>query len=88
MSMATIGLIGLGVMGQNLVLNIAERGHQILVYNRSPERAQAFVAGEDARRLGLAAADTLERFVRALERPRSIILMVPAGPPTDAALSP
>ncbi|MDX1541116.1 MAG: NAD(P)-binding domain-containing protein, partial [Geminicoccaceae bacterium] len=84
--MATIGLIGLGVMGQNLALNIAERGHRILVFNRSAGRTETFLAGEDAGRFGVAAAGTLEEFVAGLERPRSIILMVSAGAGTDAQI--
>ena len=83
---ATVGLIGLGVMGQNLALNIAERGHRILVFNRSPERMEQFVAGDEAKRFGLGGRATIEEFVADLERPRSIILMVQAGAATDAQI--
>ena len=53
-SRAEIGLIGLGVMGQNLALNIADHGYPIAVYNRTAARTEAFVASEEARRLPLA----------------------------------
>jgi 6-phosphogluconate dehydrogenase len=69
-SQAEIGLIGLGVMGQNLALNIAERGFPIAVYNRTPARTEAFAASEEARRLSsVMPCLSLENLVAALARP-------------------
>ncbi|WP_419913768.1 NADP-dependent phosphogluconate dehydrogenase [Hoeflea sp.] len=88
---ANFGLIGLGTMGSNLALNIAEKGFDIAVYNRTAERTRAFhaEAGELAQRL--VPCETMEAFVAAIAPPRNIILMVPAGPVVDehiAALRP
>jgi 6-phosphogluconate dehydrogenase len=78
---ATIGLIGLGTMGANLALNIAEAGHRIAVFNRSPERTRSFSRrpGEPAHRI--VPTETLEAFVDAIAPPRMILMMVPAGAP-------
>jgi 6-phosphogluconate dehydrogenase len=79
-----IGLVGLGVMGRNLALNLARHGFAVSAYDLDAGRlaaAAAAFAGSTA-----AAADSLEGVVRALERPRRILLMVPAGAPVDAVL--
>jgi 6-phosphogluconate dehydrogenase len=78
---AMIGLIGLGVMGQNLALNIERNGYSVAVYDREPPVLDAFVARESGKQI--VGAHTPEEFVRALERPRKIILLVKAGPPVD-----
>ena len=83
---AEIGLIGLGVMGQNLALNIADHGYPIAVYNRTAARTEAFVAGEEARRMPLRGCAPLEDLIGALRPPRAIILMVQAGAVTDAQI--
>jgi 6-phosphogluconate dehydrogenase len=80
---AEIGLIGLGVMGQNLALNIADHGYPIAVYNRTPARTEAFVATDEAGRLPLQGCARLEDLVAALRPPRAIVLMVQAGQATD-----
>lgn len=78
------GLIGLAVMGQNLVLNVESRGFAVSVYNRSPEVTREFVAAHPGKRLHGAA--TLADFVASLARPRKIMLMVKAGAPVDAVI--
>jgi 6-phosphogluconate dehydrogenase len=83
---ADIGLIGLGVMGQNLALNIADHGHPVAVYNRTPSRTEAFVASDEAMGRPLTPCLTLEALVAALRRPRAIILMVKAGEATDGQI--
>ena len=77
---ADIGLIGLGVMGSNLALNIAEKGHRIAVFNRTTARTSAFVAG-GGQPCGAAScpATTIEALAAAIRPPRPIILMVQAG---------
>jgi 6-phosphogluconate dehydrogenase len=84
MSKADIGLIGLAVMGQNLVLNMERNGYTVAVYNRTTRVTDEFVAAHPGKKL--APAHTLEEFVAALERPRKILIMVKAGAPVDAVL--
>ena len=80
-----LGLVGLAVMGQNLVLNIESRGFRVAVFNRSPEVTQAFVAAHPGKRLQGAVA--LPDFVAALKRPRTVMLMVKAGAAVDAVIA-
>jgi 6-phosphogluconate dehydrogenase len=80
-----IGLIGLGVMGRNFVLNMADRGFSVAVYNRTTEKTETFmkeeVGGRDIR-----AGYSLEEFVGNLRRPRAAIIMVSAGKAVDAVI--
>ena len=82
---ASVGLIGLGVMGQNLALNIADHGYPVFVYNRTREVTAAYLAGPAAEST-VAGIDTLAELVAALDPPRRIILMVTAGRPVDAVI--
>ncbi|SMY09395.1 NADP-dependent phosphogluconate dehydrogenase [Flavimaricola marinus] len=91
MSTAEIGLIGLGTMGAALALNIAEKGFDIAVWNRTGSVTKEFAAGAGDLADKITATDSLEDLVNAIAKPRSIILMVPAGKPVDdqiAALRP
>jgi 6-phosphogluconate dehydrogenase len=81
MTKAAIGLIGLGVMGQNLALNIERNGFPIAVYDREAPVLDAFLARQSGKQI--IGAHSPEEFVRALERPRKIILLVKAGQPVD-----
>jgi 6-phosphogluconate dehydrogenase len=85
---AEIGLIGLAVMGRNLALNIADKGHSIAVWNRTASRTADTL--KEAARDGLAermtGTETLRELVAAVARPRSIIIMVKAGAPVDEAI--
>ena len=80
-----IGLIGLAVMGQNLALNIESAGYQVAVYNRTPAITEEFMKERGVNRR-LKPAYNLEEFVKVLELPRKIILMVKAGPPVDQVI--
>lgn len=80
-----IGLIGLGVMGQNLALNIARKGYSVSVYNRTASRTEAFVR-ERVNNEPITPAYDLQTFVQSLQRPRRIILMVQAGSAVDAMI--
>jgi 6-phosphogluconate dehydrogenase len=80
------GLIGLAVMGQNLVLNAADHGFSVSVYNRTAAKTGEFMAGE-AKEKKITPTYTLEEFVASLERPRTIQIMVQAGGPVDAVIN-
>ena len=79
-----IGLIGLGVMGENLVLNMESKGFSVAVFNRTTEVTEKFVA--DRPREKHSATRTLEEFVGALKKPRIAMMMVKAGPPVDSVI--
>ncbi|MEW9677576.1 NADP-dependent phosphogluconate dehydrogenase [Lentibacillus sp. L22] len=81
-----IGVIGLAVMGKNLALNIESRGYSVAVFNRSPEKTEAFLADE-AQGKNITGVQSIEEFVNTLEKPRKILLMVKAGPATDATIA-
>ncbi|MBS0430257.1 MAG: decarboxylating NADP(+)-dependent phosphogluconate dehydrogenase [Proteobacteria bacterium] len=83
-SKSDFGLIGLAVMGQNLVLNVESRGFQVSVYNRTTSVTDAFVAKNPGKKL--VGFDTLEAFVQSLARPRKIMVMVKAGAPVDQVI--
>ncbi|GAB4215721.1 MAG: NADP-dependent phosphogluconate dehydrogenase [Synechococcales cyanobacterium] len=85
MGLASFGVVGLAVMGENLALNVESKGFPIAVYNRTPEKTQQFMA---ERAVGRQVTPTysLAEFVAALERPRRILIMVKAGSPVDAVI--
>lgn len=80
---AKIGLIGLGVMGQNLTLNIADHGFPVAVYNRTPAKTEAFTSGDATKALPVTGHAELGAMIAVLKRPRALILMVQAGDATD-----
>jgi 6-phosphogluconate dehydrogenase len=80
-----IGMMGVGVMGGNLVLNITDHGFSAAVYDVSPEKTRKFVE-EQGRDREILPGYTIEEFVQKLSRPRSVIILVPAGPPVDEAI--
>jgi 6-phosphogluconate dehydrogenase len=84
MSNNQFGMIGLGVMGANLALNVVDHGFTVALWNREPEKAQRLAAENEGKKL--TATRTLEDFIQALERPRRIMLMIKAGPPVDEML--
>lgn len=86
-NLAEIGLIGLGTMGSNLTLNIAEKGFKIAVFNRTVETTQAFHAGAGELADNIVPTRTLEEFVASVREPRIFILMVPAGSIVDGQIA-
>jgi len=82
MEKCDIGLIGLAVMGKNLVLNMEKHGYSVAVFNRTVEKVDRFLE-EEARGRNIVGTHTIEELVEALEVPRKIILMVKAGQPVD-----
>ena len=81
-ALCDIGLIGLAVMGENLVLNMAGKGFQVGVYNRTAAVVDKFIAGPAAG-LPIVGAASVAQLVASLERPRRVMLMVKAGQPVD-----
>src|SRR5688500_3420126 len=77
----TFGVIGLGTMGRNLALNIEEHGFPVVVWNLETEWTDAFLQEHSAAKF--TGAKTLDAFVAALESPRRIMMMIPAGAPVD-----
>jgi 6-phosphogluconate dehydrogenase len=80
-----IGLIGLGVMGRNLVLNMADKGFSVGVYNRTAGKTREFIEKEIGGR-DIRGGYDLEEFAGLLRKPRAILLLVKAGPPVDAVI--
>ena len=85
MSQCDIGLIGLAVMGENLVLNMESKGFRVAVYNRTTEVTDKFAEGR-AKGKAITPCRSLEEFVAALAKPRKVQIMVKAGAPVDAVI--
>lgn len=82
MEKSDIGLIGLAVMGENLVLNMESKGFRVSVYNRTVEKVDKFVQGRGKDK-NIFGAHSLEEFVSSLKSPRKVFLMVKAGQAVD-----
>ena len=82
MEKSDIGLIGLAVMGENLVLNMESKGFRVSVYNRTVEKVDKFVQGRGKDK-NIFGARSLEEFVSSLKSPRKVFLMVKAGQAVD-----
>ena len=82
MSKADIGLIGLAVMGENLILNMESHGFTVAVYNRTVEKVDNFINGR-AKGKNIVGTHTIEELIANLKRPRKVMLMVKAGKPVD-----
>src|ERR1035437_10127316 len=80
-----IGLIGLAVMGQNLVLNMNDHGFKVAVFNRTVSKVDDFLANE-AKGTQVAGAHSVEEFVGLLKKPRRVMLMVKAGDSVDQTI--
>ncbi|OQY34435.1 MAG: phosphogluconate dehydrogenase (NADP(+)-dependent, decarboxylating) [Spirochaetaceae bacterium 4572_59] len=83
MEKADIGLIGLAVMGQNLVLNMADHGYSVAVFNRTTKKMTDFIEGPAKGNENVIGTETIEEFVSQLKRPKRIMLMVKAGEVVD-----
>jgi 6-phosphogluconate dehydrogenase len=82
MKKADIGLIGLAVMGENLVLNMESKGFTVAVYNRSVDKVDKFIAGRGAGK-NFIGCHSIAEMCQNLERPRKVMMLVKAGSPVD-----
>ncbi|MBD3239284.1 MAG: decarboxylating NADP(+)-dependent phosphogluconate dehydrogenase [Chitinivibrionales bacterium] len=80
---ADIGLVGLAVMGENLVLNMENKGFTVAVYNRTVEKVDNFVEGRGKGK-NIIGTHSVEELVASLKKPRKVMMMVKAGKPVDA----
>ncbi len=85
MKKADIGLIGLAVMGENLVLNMESKGFTVSVYNRTTQKVDNFIESR-AKGKNIIGTHTLEELVDSLEKPRKVMLMIKAGPAVDKTI--
>ena len=85
MKKSDLGLIGLAVMGQNLVLNMNDHGYKVSVYNRTTSKTEEFLAG-NAKGTDIVGTYSLEELVDSLETPRRVMLMIKAGKPVDIVI--
>jgi len=83
-ALGDIGLVGLAVMGQNLVLNMEDHGYRVAVFNRTVSKVDEFLAENPGKKL--VGAKSLEDLVRKLAPPRKVMLMVKAGPAVDESI--
>lgn len=86
MKQAQIAVVGLGVMGQNLALNMANKGFLVAVYNRTEAKTKTFIAGP-AKDKPVIDAYSYEELATIMEKPRRILMMVNAGPAVDAVIA-
>jgi 6-phosphogluconate dehydrogenase len=82
-AVADVGLIGLAVMGQNLVLNMADHGFKVAVFNRTVSKVQEFLETVAKDRETIFGARTIQEFCALIKKPRKVILLVRAGPAVD-----
>ncbi len=85
MQKANFGVMGLGVMGHMLALNMERNGFRVAGYDLDPAKVATF--GEEGKTKNLVACDSLESFLKTLEHPRRILIMVPAGKPIESAIN-
>ncbi len=81
-NLADIGLIGLAVMGENLVLNMESKGYTVAVYNRTVEKVDIFINGRGKGK-NFIGAHSIEELVKSLKRPRKVMMLVKAGQAVD-----
>ena len=79
-----IGMVGLGVMGRNLVLNMADRGFAVAGYDKDPKQVEAL--SQDSEKRDVHGATDIQEFIARLRKPRAIMMLVPAGPPVDSVI--
>ncbi|MBP9903653.1 MAG: NADP-dependent phosphogluconate dehydrogenase, partial [Verrucomicrobia bacterium] len=79
-----IGMVGLGVMGRNLLLNMADHGHSVAGYDKDVAKVAAL--RKEAENLNIRGAESLPEFLDLLRVPRAVMMLIPAGAPVDAVI--
>ena len=79
-----IGMVGLGVMGRNLLMNMVDHGYSAAGYDKDVSKVRALQ--EEAKGRDVCAAESMEAFIGSLRTPRAVMMLVPAGPPVDAVI--
>ncbi len=79
-----IGMVGLGVMGRNFVLNMADRGFAVAGYDKDPKQVEAL--SQESEKRDVHGATDIQEFIALLRKPRAIMMLVPAGPPVDSVI--
>ena len=79
-----LGMVGLGVMGRNLVLNMADHGYSVAGYDKDTDKVEAL--RKEAGERQIQGAETMAEFVGLLRTPRAVMILVPAGPPVDSVI--
>ena len=85
MKKSDIGLIGLAVMGENLVMNMESKGFTVSVYNRTTEKVTNFVEGR-AKGKNIVGTYSIQELVDSLEKPRRVMMMIKAGEAVDKTI--
>jgi 6-phosphogluconate dehydrogenase len=80
-----IGMVGLGVMGRNLLLNMAGHGFPVAGYDKDPGQVEAL--RKESPESGIRGVANIQEFVGLLRQPRAVMMLVPAGPPVDSAIA-
>ena len=80
-----IGMVGLGVMGRNLVLNMADHGFSVVGYDRDPSKVQSL--RQESKGRTIFGAENIQEFIGHLQKPHVVMLLIPPGAPVDAAIS-
>ena len=80
-----LGMVGLGVMGRNLLLNMADHGFPVSGYDKDPGKVEAL--RKETAEHDIHAEANIESFIGVLRKPRAVMLLVPAGPPVDSVIA-
>ena len=80
-----IGMVGLGVMGRNLLLNMADHGHSVAGYDKDAAKVAAL--RQEAENRDIRGAADIKEFIGLLRKPRAVMMLVPAGPPVDSVIN-
>ena len=80
-----LGMIGLGVMGRNLLLNMADHGFAVAGYDKNPGQVEAL--RHESREHDICCAADIQAFIAALRRPRAVMMLLPAGAPVDSVIN-
>ena len=80
-----IGMVGLGVMGRNLVLNMADHGYAVAGYDKDPAKVE--VMRRESKERDVRGVESIQEFTHLLHQPRAVMMLVPAGPPVDSVIA-